>query len=133
MIAQSLLGRNLRGCLPAVTGFFNLKQEHLMERKQRELVAAKRIQKMTDNYDSQGCQTVTPVGSWRQDQGAEPDHPQDHQVGPHWHHHCHPQQQEVRSDDGWKSPSHHQEQETPQKGSRESCGGGGEPMGGGRR
>ena len=50
MIAQSLLGRNLRDCLPAVKGFYNLKQEHLMERKQRELVAAKYIKNMMDVF-----------------------------------------------------------------------------------
>merc|ERR1712082_344918 len=51
MIAQSLLGRHLRGCLPAVKGFYQLKQEHLMDRKQRELVAAKRIGNMKECYD----------------------------------------------------------------------------------
>ena len=50
-VAQSLLGRNLRDCLPAVKGFYNLKKEHLMERKQRELVAAKRVQIMMDTYN----------------------------------------------------------------------------------
>ena len=50
-IAQSLLGRHLRDCLPAVKGFYQLKQEHLMDRKQRELVAAKRVAQMKHTYD----------------------------------------------------------------------------------
>merc|ERR1712082_129177 len=60
MIAQSLLGRNLRDCLPAVKGFYNLKQEHLMERKQRELVAAKHVQNMTDAYNK-GAKQLPPL------------------------------------------------------------------------
>ena len=50
-ITQSLMGRHLRGCLPAVNKFYQVKQEYVMERKQRELVAAKRIGQMKDCYD----------------------------------------------------------------------------------
>merc|ERR1712082_58984 len=59
-VAQSLLGRNLRDCLPAVKGFYNLKKEHLMERKQRELVAAKRVQVMLDTYNK-GAKQLPPL------------------------------------------------------------------------
>ena len=45
------MGRHLRGCLPAVKSFFQIKQEYVMERKQRELVAAKRIRQMKNCYD----------------------------------------------------------------------------------
>ena len=51
MIAQSLLGRNLRDALPAVRGFYAVKQEFLMDRKERELVAAKSAMKMSESYD----------------------------------------------------------------------------------
>merc|ERR1712082_343126 len=59
-VAQSLLGRNLRDCLPAVRGFYNLKKEHLMERKQRELVAAKRVKVMVDTYNK-GARHLPPL------------------------------------------------------------------------
>ena len=51
MIAQSLMGRHLRGALPAVKEFYQVKCEYIMERKQRELVAAKRVQKMEEAYN----------------------------------------------------------------------------------
>ena len=59
-VAQSLLGRNLRDCLPAVRGFYNLKKEHLMERKQREMVAAKRTKIMVGTYNK-GAKQLPPL------------------------------------------------------------------------
>ena len=40
-IAQTLLGRHLRDALPAMKEFYQLKKEYVMERKERELLAAK--------------------------------------------------------------------------------------------
>merc|ERR1712237_103620 len=59
-IAQSLLGRHLRDGLPAVKGFHELKEEHLMNRKQRELVAAKRVAAMKQSYDK-GSKALPPL------------------------------------------------------------------------
>ena len=50
-IAQSLLGRHLRYSLPAVREFYQIKKEFVMERKKREIVAAKVIRKMVESYD----------------------------------------------------------------------------------
>ena len=50
-IAQTLLGRHLRDALPQVSTFYQLKKEFLVERKEREKLAAKLIQKMKKYFD----------------------------------------------------------------------------------
>ena len=40
----------MRGSLPAVHEFYQIKKEFMMERKEREIVMAKRIQKMAESY-----------------------------------------------------------------------------------
>ena len=49
MIAQSLMGGHLQGALPTVKEFYQVKQELMMDRKQHELVAAKRVKKMVNS------------------------------------------------------------------------------------
>ena len=59
-IRQSLLGRNLLGALPAIREFYQLKKEHIMERKEHELVAGRRIKVVTEAYD-QGSRPLPPL------------------------------------------------------------------------
>ena len=49
-IAQSLMGKHLRGALPAIKEFYQVKREYIMERKQQELVAAKRVRHMQEKF-----------------------------------------------------------------------------------
>ena len=41
----------MRGSLPAVHEFYQIKKEFMMERKEREIVMAKRIQKIAESYN----------------------------------------------------------------------------------
>ena len=50
-IAQTLFGRHLRGPLPAVSSFFHMKKELIMEREEREILAAKLNNKMKTTWD----------------------------------------------------------------------------------
>ena len=50
-IAQTLLGRPLRGSLLAARGFFHVKKELIMDREERELLAAKLNHKMKAAFD----------------------------------------------------------------------------------
>ena len=44
-ISQTLMGRHLRGALPAISSFYQLKKDFVMERKEREILAAKMTKK----------------------------------------------------------------------------------------
>ena len=51
LISQSLLGRHLCGALPAVCEFYQIKQEFMMERKEREILAEKLVHRMTEAFN----------------------------------------------------------------------------------
>ena len=50
-ITQTLLGRYLRGSLPKVSNFYHLKKELIMDRNEREILAAKLHNKMKKTFD----------------------------------------------------------------------------------